>query len=108
MARARHATEDQPQQSHGTFILSMWLLTFYVLMIFGAIVFFRTPGVMVGGNELSRPKAIFTAVNAATLTGFRQSVAIDQMLPRGQMCIVVLMIVGTFVTLVASSLAVVR
>jgi Trk-type K+ transport system membrane component len=89
-------------------VLALALVIGYVLLMGAGYAFLRSAPVMVGGNEMSAPRALFTSVNAATMTGFQQTVAVDQYLPAGQWCVLTLTVVGTFITLVAGSLAVVR
>jgi trk system potassium uptake protein TrkH len=78
-----------------------------LLIVFGVTVF-RSPRAMVGGNEMSFPRALFTSVNAATLTGFPQTVAIDQYQLLGQGAVFALVLAGTYSSLTAGGLAVVR
>jgi Trk-type K+ transport system membrane component len=77
-------------------------------MVLVGFAVFQMPGAMVRGNEMGIERSIFTVVNAATLTGFQQSVAIDQYRPIGQVCILALTIGGTFFTLIIGGLALVR
>ncbi|MBC8106287.1 MAG: hypothetical protein H7Z14_06825, partial [Anaerolineae bacterium] len=109
MSRKDHPVASVPtNQSDGGAIIALWLVTAYLLLIIGGVAFFRSDRATIAGNPLSWPRAIFTAVNAATLTGFQQSVALDSLQPAGQYCAAVLMIGGTFLTISASTIAVAR
>jgi trk system potassium uptake protein TrkH len=89
-------------------VVALWLVTAYLLLIIAGVKVFRSPATMVGGTEMSFPRAVFTSINAATLTGFPQTVAVDQYQTLGQVAIFVLMVAGTYVSLAAGGLAVVR
>jgi trk system potassium uptake protein TrkH len=80
----------------------------WLLLIGLGFLTLRSTAVMIGGNEMSQPRALFTSVNAATLTGFQQSVTVDQMLVVGQLTLFLLMVLSTYLTTMAGSLAVVR
>ncbi len=101
---ARAAQETAALESDQT--LAMWLVTGLIVSCLAGYGFLRSGPVMVGGASLPVPRALFAAINAATLTGFQQSIAIDQLLWPGQVALLLLMLAGTFVTLVASALAI--
>lgn len=63
---------------------------------------------MVGGNQMSYDRAFFTAVNAATLTGFQQSIGVDEYLAPGQIMVLLLTLGGSVLSLMIGALAVVR
>ncbi len=65
-------------------------------------------GATIKGNEMSKYQAIFSATNAATLTGFQQARNPTEYTPLGQGFVFVLMACGIFFSLVAGGLAVVR
>ena len=85
-----------------------WLAIAYGGLIVLGVVALRLPGATIAGNELSLERAVLTAVNAATLTGFQQSVAIDQYGTIGQATVLVLMIAGTLLTLIIGGVALSR
>src|SRR3954454_12975311 len=89
-------------------LLAAGLVALWLLFIILGFLRLRSTAVMVGGNEMSQPRALFTSVNAATLTGFQQSVAVDQMLITGQITLFLLMVGGIYLTTTAAALAVVR
>ena len=60
------------------------------------------------GNELSAHQSLFTAVNAATLTGFQQASNPDDYTPAGRTLTLLLMIAGMLFTFIGSGLAVTR
>jgi len=82
---------------------------YVALMLVGYIVF-RIDGLgLAKGNMLSKPRAMFAVVNAATLTGFQTThLAIDHYNPTGQIMIFVLTIGGTLFALIAGGIAVAR
>jgi trk system potassium uptake protein TrkH len=60
------------------------------------------------GNALSADRALFTAINAATLSGFAQSIPVEQYLLPARLAVLALMLAGIFVTLVVAGLALTR
>ena len=88
-----------------------WLfMGFFALMVFG-FVMFRLPGTMAAGNEMNVDRAVFTSVNAATLTGFQLNIGIGQFKPgnaRGAVTLLVLTLGGTFFALTTAGLAATR
>src|SRR5204863_1440231 len=60
--------------------LANWLFPLYVLMITGGYFALRSEGAMAKGNELNVDRALFASINAATLTGFQQTVDLNQYL----------------------------
>ena len=80
---------------------------YLLLVLFGFIVF-RHPSTMVGGNEMSVDRAMFTSVNAVTLTGFQQTLAIDEYRWPGRIAALLLTIGGTLTTLIGGGMAVSR
>lgn len=81
--------------------------TYLLLVLIGFIVF-RHPSTMVGGNEMSVDRAMFTSVNAVTLTGFQQTLALDEYRLPGKVAALLLTIGGTLTTLIAGGMAVTR
>ena len=66
---------------------------------------------MAGGNELSYARSVFLPVNAATLTGFQQTVGINDFNPAshvGPAAILTLVVGGTLFSLVAGGLCATR
>jgi len=80
---------------------------FTALMLIGYIGF-RVEGTTAFGNRMSIDRAMFTVVNASTLTGFQGNLAIDHYNPRGQWLILLLTIGGTQFALIAGGTAVAR
>jgi len=68
----------------------------------------RVPGVMPGGNELNPDRAVFTSVNAATLTGFQYSIHPSEFYTPGKIIVLALTILGTLFSLIVGGLAVKR
>jgi trk system potassium uptake protein TrkH len=88
--------------------LPLILAAAYVFMILAGILALRLPGARVRGNEFSFEGATFTSINAATLTGFQQAVAIDEYGGTGQACIIVLTAGGTIFSLLVGGILLAR
>ena len=83
----------------------------YLVLISAGFAALRLPGTMVTGNELNIDRAIFTAINAATLTGFQLNVGAGQFNPSspvGPAAILLLTLGGAVFSLAVGGLAVVR
>lgn len=83
----------------------------YLVLISAGFAALRLPGTMVHGNELNIDRAIFTAVDAATLTGFQVNVGAGQFNPAspvGPAAILLLTLGGAVFSLTVGGLAVVR
>ena len=85
--------------------LVRWLFPGYIFMILVAFFALRAPGVMPAGNELNPDRAIFTSVNAATLTGFQLSIHPSEFFTPGKLIVLGLTVLGTLFTLVVGGLA---
>jgi Trk-type K+ transport system membrane component len=84
------------------------LIPLYVLMIVIGYLLFHSGAATVRGNELSRQQSLFTAVNAATLSGFRQAKNVNDYTPFGQILAFCLTLGGILFSFIAGGLAVVR
>jgi Trk-type K+ transport system membrane component len=80
----------------------------YLLLVLIGFIVFRHPSTMVGGNEMSVDRAMFTSVNTVTLTGFQQTLALDEYRLPGKIAALLLTIGGTLTTLIAGGMAVTR
>ena len=85
-----------------------WAIPAYLLLLSGGFALLRSPIATVRGNELSIDRAAFTAVNAVTLTGFGQTIGVDELRPPGQFCVFVLMTGGTALSLIVGGQLVTR
>ncbi len=74
--------------------VARWLMMVYAILIVAGVIVFHLPGAMVTGNEMSWERSVFTVVNAATLTGFQQAVALDEYGSSGQICVITLTVAG--------------
>jgi trk system potassium uptake protein TrkH len=83
----------------------MGLIAAYLIMLLSGAIVLRMPGATVRVNEMGFPRAVFTAVNAGTLTGFQQPVGLDEYGPSGAACVLTLMVGGTLFTLIVGGLA---
>ncbi len=88
--------------------LACWLGGAYAALILVGFVCLRLPGATIHGNELSVERTIFTSINAATLTGFQQAVALDQYGRLGQATVLTLMIGGSVLSLLIGGFALAR
>jgi Trk-type K+ transport system membrane component len=94
--------------------LVQWLLGGYLILAALGVVAFRgsgPSGAMTAGNEMSGDRAVFEAVNAITLTGFRQDVGIGQFdagSDLGPVMLLVLTLAGSYFSMIAGGMAVVR
>jgi trk system potassium uptake protein TrkH len=89
-------------------VVASWLFPVYLLIIFMGYLVMHGPGAMNSGNEMGSDQALFTSVNAATLTGFAQTYDLNQFRPLGQATVFVLMLSGSMLSLVIGGLAAVR
>lgn len=91
-----------------------WMLGGYLILAALGVVAFRgsgPSGAMTAGSEMSSDRAVFEAVNAITLTGFRQDVGIGQFnegSDLGPVMLLLLTLGGTFFSMAAGGMAVVR
>src|SRR5688572_13037438 len=82
-----------------------WMAALYVALTVLGVFALRLPGATIRGNEFSIELCTFTAINAATLTGFPLSVPIDHYGPVGQAVVLILMSAGTLLSLIIGGLA---
>jgi trk system potassium uptake protein TrkH len=84
------------------------LVPLYCSMIVLGYLLYARGMATTAGNELSRHQSLFTAVNAATLTGFQQARNPDNYTPFGQALTFILMIAGILFSFLCGGTAVVR
>ncbi len=101
------ALRPPADRADGESIVWRFVGTYLLLVLLGFIVF-RHPSTMVRGNEMSVDRAMFTSINAVTLTGFQQTLALDEYRLPGKIAALVLTIGGTLTTLIAGGMAVAR
>ncbi len=102
----RSASTWKRQRTAAAILTLLWLASI-VVGYFG----FRCDGVMTPGQELSRDRSLFLSANAATLTGFQQTIGVNEFNPessRGPILALGLIIGGTFLNLMVGGFAVVR
>lgn len=85
-----------------------WLFPAYIFVILLGFFALRVPGVMPGGNKLNPDRAVFTSVNAATLTGFQYSIHPSEFYEPGKVIVLCLTVLGTLFSLIVGGLAVKR
>lgn len=111
----RAATHDtpadhRPPPNDGDGALAWLIPAYLVLILIGATVFKFGP-VMARGHEMSTARAVFTSVNAATLTGFPSTVGLEDFDEEGVLgpaAVLVLMLGGAMFAMVGGGVAVVR
>jgi trk system potassium uptake protein TrkH len=100
--------QSAASQSAAPPTLAGWLFPMYLAVIFIGYMVLRTPGAMYAGGEMGKVRALFTVVNAATLTGFQQTIRLDGYPPLGQVSIMFMMLCGSVFTLTIGGCAVSR
>src|SRR5688500_20264200 len=80
----------------------------YLLLLPLGDVALRWANTAAGGNPINRDRAIFSVVNAITLTGFQSIIGIGTYPPAAQFVILVLTFIGILFSLIVGGLAVVR
>jgi trk system potassium uptake protein TrkH len=89
--------------------LAMGLTAALGLLILVGIGIFNTRGLALPfGSEMSLPRTVFAVVNAATLTGFRLPVNVDEYKPFGQATIFLLTMFSTLTMLIAGGCGLTR
>jgi trk system potassium uptake protein len=88
--------------------LAGWLFPAYLGLIFAGYVTLRLPTAMIAGQTMGNVRALFTAVNAATLTGFPQTIDIDTYRPLGQTVLLILMAGASLISLIVGGAAMSR
>jgi trk system potassium uptake protein TrkH len=105
---AKRARAVLPAADDSGLKLAAWLSVLYLAATAAGLIIFRLPGAMISGNEMSFPRAVFTVINAATLTGFQQSLPVDNYGPSGQACMVGLTIIGTLYAMIVGGMGLIR
>ena len=81
-----------------------WLVPAYLLLILVGAAVFKFGPVMARGHEMSTARAVFTAVNAATLTGFPSTVGLEDFDEEGILgpsAVLALMVGGALFSMIA-------
>ena len=109
---ATHQTpaDPLPPPNDGDGVLS-WLIPAYLALILVGAAVFKFGPVMARGHEMSTARAVFTSVNAATLTGFPSTVGLEDFDEEGILgpaAVLVLMLGGAMFVMVGGGVAVVR
>ena len=82
-----------------------WLFPTYIFLILAGFFGLRAPGIMPAGNDLNPDRAVFTSVNAATLTGFQLSMHPTAFSLTGKVILLFLTCMGTLFTLIVGGMA---
>lgn len=88
--------------------IAFWLLAGYLATMLAVFLLLRTPVLAASGNETSVDRAVFTAVNAGTLTGFQQTMGLHEMRQvgiSGPLVMLLLTLIGSLVSLTVGGLA---
>lgn len=91
--------------------LAVGLVLAYLVTTIAVAVLLHFAGVAMRGNETTWDRAIFTSVNAASLTGFQQTVGIREMSAAGSsgpLILLALTFAGTLMSLIVGGLAAAR
>lgn len=91
--------------------LALALVLAYLVAIVAVAVLLHIAGVAMRGNETTWDRAIFTSINAASLTGFQQTVGIREMSAAGSsgpLILLALTFAGTLTSLIVGGLAAAR
>jgi trk system potassium uptake protein len=83
-------------------------LLLYGLVLAGGVIALRWPGALPAGQELSFERAVFAVANAASLTGFLQTVSMEQYRPAGHAVVGAMACAGALLSLVVGGSAVAR
>jgi hypothetical protein len=86
--------------------LANWMFPAYLLMIGASVILIHRLGTPVGTRNSVH--ALFTAINAGTLTGFRQSVGLGGLNNFGEIIVALLITLGSLFSMILSGLAVKR
>ncbi|HLL87972.1 MAG TPA: hypothetical protein VK324_01590 [Tepidisphaeraceae bacterium] len=84
-----------------------WATPAFVCALASGLVVLRLGGTA-RGNELSADRAVFTAVNAITLTGFQATMGVDAFALPGKLAVLGLTVAGTLLALIVGAAAVAR
>jgi trk system potassium uptake protein TrkH len=87
---------------------SVFVPLFCAMVVMGYLLYHTSGFAVKKGNELSNHQSVFTAVNAATLTGFQQLRNPDAYTPSGQYLTLLLMLGGSLFSLIGCGVAVIR
>ena len=88
--------------------LVSWLMPAYILMIVLGMFAFRFGRAMPASGEMTHDRALFTSINAASLTGFQQIFNPNTYEPMGQAIIFLLVLGGSLFSQISGGLAVKR
>ena len=103
------ATDDTRARPTGPSVWPSVVIVFaFAAMLIVGIRLMRTRDAMPAGNELSVPRTVFSVANAASLTGFQQTIQVETYKPLGQRVIFALIVAGSLVSMIVGSAAVVR
>lgn len=93
----------QPLLTSLTF--SLYIAWFWFMSTLGGAVFLLSTYIQPGGVRLSFSRAIFHAVSASTLSGFPNTLSINDFLLPGQIALLALNVIGTFCAMSLGALA---
>jgi trk system potassium uptake protein TrkH len=99
---------DPPARAARPPSLAGWFFPAYLALIFLGYAALQAPWAMQGGQKMGGVRALFTAVNATTLTGFRQTIDIDTYRTPGIIMVAVLMAGGSLISMIVGGAAMSR
>lgn len=89
------------------YVVGLLLAAYVLLLVLGTLTF-HSPAAMPRGNEMGWDRAVFSAVNAGSLTGFQPFVTAAQYMWLGRAATFVLIIGGILFALIAGGMLAVR
>lgn len=87
---------------------ALLIVAAYGIFVVIGVRLIRTSFAMPAGSELSLPRSVFTIANAASLTGFQQTIPIDSYNRFGQAVLFALIVSGSLTSMIVGGAALVR
>ena len=100
--------EKTPSPPRPCAIGPSWLIPIFITLITFGYTLIHKGHSTISGNELSRPRILFTVTSAATLSGFAETRSLKEYAPLGQDVVIGLTIIGTLFALIVGGTAVAR
>ena len=101
-------SETRAQPAGPSFWPSVAIIFAYAVMVIVGIRLMRTRAAMPAGSELSVPRTVFTVANAASLTGFQQTIQVETYKPFGRRIVFAMIVGGSLASMIVGGAAVAR
>ena len=101
-------SETRAQPAGPSFWPSVAIIFAYAAMVIVGIRLMRTRAAMPAGSELSLPRTVFTVANAASLTGFQQTIQVETYKPFGRRIVFAMIVGGSLTSMIVGGAAVAR